>query len=174
MRAMDESPGTAQAPRRPEPVPAVAPHLAPDPAPPPPAPRRSAVPIALGVLAVAAIVIGVVLWGVAPRGTPAAEGGGADPGRTLEPIQPRADARTGEQVAPFSGFAVSVETDPPGALVSIGGVPRGEAPVLAGLDCAPGERVEIAAEKGGFGVARTSTTCRRDALVKLALRLRRR
>jgi hypothetical protein len=91
----------------------------------------------------------------------------------LDPIAPRAAVGTGEQIAPFTGFAVSVDTDPPGALVSIAGVPRGEAPVLAGLDCSPGDRVEIAAEKGGWAVARTATTCRADALVKLTVRLRR-
>ena len=76
-------------------------------------------------------------------------------------------------VAPFSGFAVSVDTEPSGALVSVGGVPRGEAPVLAGLDCSPGDPVEISAQKAGFAVARTTTTCRRDTLVKLTVRLAR-
>jgi hypothetical protein len=175
MRAMDETPGAAEQVRRPDPEPVAWPRAARDPAPLPrparPA-RPGAAPIAVGALVAAAGVAAIVAWGVSPRrgAAPAAEG---DPGRTLEPIRARAEVWSGEQVAPFSGFAVSVETEPPGALVSIGGVPRGEAPVLAGLDCAPGARVEIAAEKGGFPVARAATTCRKDALVKLTVRLHR-
>jgi hypothetical protein len=167
---MDDVPGATEEPRRPEHEPAVVPHLAPAPGP-PPAPRRSALPVGLGALAAAAIVIGLVAWGLAPRSTPATIAG--DRVRLLEPIQPRADAQTGEQVAPFSGFAVSVDTVPGGALVSVGGVPRGEAPVLAGLECSPGDQVEITAEKSGFAVARTTTLCRADTLVKLTVRLRR-
>jgi len=172
MRGMDDFPGAAEESRRPEREPAASPHLAPEPAPPPPPRRRSALRVGLGAVAAGAIVIGLVLWGVAPRSAPVTLAG-AEGGRVLDPIRPRSDARSGEQVAPFSGFAVSVETDPPGAVVTIGGVPRGESPVLAGLDCSPGDKVEITAEKGGYAVARTATTCRADALVKLNVRLRR-
>jgi hypothetical protein len=172
MRAMDEFSGAAKEPARSDDAPAVSPHLAPDPTP-PPRPRRSVLPVALGAIAAAAIVIGLVRWGFAPRGATVTLESGGDKGQVLEPLQPRADVRTGEQVAPFSGFAVSVDTDPPGAVVSVGGVPRGESPVMAGLDCAPGDAVEITAEKGGFAVARARTTCRRDALVKLTVRLQR-
>ncbi len=151
--------------------PAASPRLAPDPEP-PSRRRRSAGPAVAGAIAVAAIVAGVVAWAVAPRSA-SLDAPGAEQGRALEPLRPRADARTGEEIAPFSGFAVAVDTDPAGAVVSVGGVPRGEAPVLAGVDCAPGARVEIAAEKAGFPAATASTTCRRDALVKLTIPLRR-
>ncbi len=167
---MPDAPGTGEESRRAH-EPAASPHSAPAPEPPPP-PRRSAVPIAVGAVAAAAIVVGVVVWGLAPRSSSVTLAGG-DKGRVLDPLQPRADTQTGEQVAPFSGFAISVDTEPAGALVSVDGVPRGEAPVLAGLECSPGDRVEIAAEKRGFPVTRTWTTCRRDALVKLTIRLRR-
>ena len=160
-------PGSADEPR---PEPAASPYLAPDPE--PPRPRRGAVPVAAGALAAALIVVGLVVWGLAPRSTPVTLAG-AGKGHVLDPLKPRADAQTGEQVAPFSGFAISVDTEPAGAVVSVDGVPRGEAPVLAGLDCSPGDRVEIAAQKSGFPVTRTFTTCRRDALVKLTVRLRR-
>jgi hypothetical protein len=134
--------------------------------------RSGALPIALWALAAGAVVIGVVWWALAPRGTAGAGDGRDAPGRLLDPLRAAAVPGADEEVAPFSGFAVSVETDPPGAVVSIAGVPRGEAPVLAGLGCAAGDRIEIAAEKAGFPVARTQTTCRRDALVKITVRLR--
>jgi hypothetical protein len=169
---MDDFPGAAEASPRREPEPAASPFLV-SPDEPAPPPRRSALPIGLGALAAAAVVIVLVVWLVAPRSATVTLEGGGEKGRALDPIQPRSDARTGEKVAPFSGFAVSVDTDPPGAVVSIAGVPRGEAPVLANLDCAAGDRVEISAEKAGFPVARTATACRSDALVKLTLRLRR-
>jgi hypothetical protein len=193
MRAMDDHPAAAKQPRRPEDEPISSPFVVgpddPGPAPAPKrgplpidlralaaalSPRRSAVPVAIGALAAGAIVLALVLWALAPRSASleSIEAAG-DRGRVLEPIRPRADAQTGEQVAPFSGFAVSVDTEPASALVSVGGVPRGEAPVLAGLDCAPGSAVEISAQKAGYAVARTSTTCRRDALVKLTVRLAR-
>ncbi|HEX9052300.1 MAG TPA: PEGA domain-containing protein [Anaeromyxobacter sp.] len=187
---MDEHPAAARQPPRPEDEPLSSPFLvAPDDPGPPSArrrglldvralaaalaPGRGAARVWLGALAAAAIVVALVLWGLAPRTRSLEAGEDAARGRVLDPIRPRADARTGEQVAPFSGFAVSVETEPAGALVSVGGVPRGEAPVLAGLDCAPGDRVEISAQKAGYAVARTGTTCRRDALVKLTVRLAR-
>ncbi|WP_248352394.1 PEGA domain-containing protein [Anaeromyxobacter oryzae] len=148
-------------------------------------PRR---PGAGGRAAVALALIGAALllvlgFGLAARcrggGPPAA--GAADsaaaaagaPGgdAVLAPIQARRDAGTGEEVAPFSGFALSIETDPPGALVTVGGVPRGEAPVLAGLDCTPGEPIAVRAERRGRRTARATVACRRDALVKLTLRL---
>ncbi len=143
-----ESPETAPAPRR----------------------RRNPLPIALGAAAASVIVIAIVLWAVAPRDASVALAGG-DKGDVLAPLRPRSDLQTGEQVAPFTGFAVSVDTDPAGAVVTIAGVPRGEAPVLAGVDCAAGDKVEITAEKQGFAVARAATTCRKDALVKLTVRL---
>jgi hypothetical protein len=94
-----------------------------------------------------------------------------DTDRYLRPIETAADPRTGEEVAPFSGFAVSVETDPPDALVTIAGVERGESPVLAGVECEPGAKVPIRVEKPGFPPARATTTCRTDVLVKLTVRL---
>lgn len=94
-----------------------------------------------------------------------------DTDKYLRPIETAADPRTGEELAPFSGFAVSVETEPPDALVTIAGIERGESPVLAGVECKPGTKVPIRVEKPGFPPARTATTCRTDALVKLTIRL---
>ena len=170
MRAMADAPAGGADPR-PADEPSAAPPLPHDPSS-LPARTRSAAPILLGALAAAAIVAAVVAWALAPRSVPVLQAGSAA-GSALDPIRPRADAQTGEQVAPFSGFAVSVDTEPSGALVSVDGVPRGEAPVIAGVDCSPGDRVELAAERTGFPVTRTWTTCRRDTLVKLTVRLRR-
>ena len=124
--------------------------------------RRSRVAIAAGVALVAAALVTAAV--LRSRGAPAAAGDG----QALAPIQTARDAATGEDVEPFSGFAVSVETDPPGAMVSIAGVPRGEAPVLADVRCAPGDPVPIRAQLGGRAADR-ATACRRDALVKLRL-----
>jgi hypothetical protein len=130
------------------------------------------------VIGGAALVIGL-LWFVAssmgarrPAERPHEPAQEIDTSHYLAPLQTEATAE-GEETAPFSGFAVSVETEPPGGLVSIAGVPRGEAPVLAGLDCTPGAKIEVRAEKAGFAPARARTTCRADTLVKLTVRLAR-
>jgi hypothetical protein len=150
---------------------AASPHLAPDPDPAPPTRRRGAPKVALAAAA-ALVLAGVLAWALAPRTTVVLPDG-AEGGRALAPLQTAADPRTGEETAPFSGFAVSVDTVPAGALVTIDGVERGEAPVLAGIECSPGERVEIGARRRGLPPARAATTCRADTLVKLTVRLSR-
>lgn len=97
---------------------------------------------------------------------------GESPGTLIAPLEAAADPTTGEVVSAFSGFAVSVETEPPGAIVTIDGKVRGESPVFAGLDCRPGDEVRIRAEKAGSGAAKATTTCRADTLVRRSLRLR--
>lgn len=124
---------------------------------------------ALAVLAGLGWAAASVLRGpgrAAPRAEPAVAVEGS---KLLPPLAVRAEGD--ELTAVFSGFAVSVETDPPGAVVSIAGTPRGEAPVLAGVECAPGSAVEVVAELPGRTPARRATTCRPDTLVKLTLRL---
>ncbi len=131
---------------------------------------RWAVLLALGL----ACGLGI-LWAAAralrPADRPHEPAEAVDTDRYLRPFETAADPSTGEEIAPFSGFAVSVETEPPDALVTIAGVERGEAPVLAGIECKPGTKVAIRVEKPGFPAARTATTCRTDALVKLTVRL---
>lgn len=143
-------------------------------APPPPPPQRPPLRHAPGILRVVALAVAFVgaaalLVAFALRGRPAAP---STPLTALPPLEAEHDQRTGEDVAPFSGFAVSVETVPPGALVLVDGVARGEAPVLAGLDCPPGREIEIRAEAAGRRAA-TRVACRADALVKVTLRLER-
>jgi PEGA domain-containing protein len=94
-----------------------------------------------------------------------------DTDRYIGPIETELEPGTGERVAPFSGFAVSIETEPGDALVTIAGVERGESPVLAGVECKPGTKVPVRVAKTGFRAARASTVCRTDALVKLIIRL---
>ncbi len=133
--------------------------------------RRRLVALTAGGAVVAALV---VLFAALPRsGGTNASPGKIDGQQVLPPIATAADPATGERTAPFDGFAVSVETEPGGALVLVGGVPRGEAPVIAGVDCDPGEDVEIRAERAGFRPALAKTVCRNDTLVKLVVRLRR-
>jgi hypothetical protein len=132
------------------------------------------------LLSGAAVSVGL-LWmalSVLPGGSrPAAEKRGEpaeeiDTAHYLAPLKTAASGG-GEEIAPFSGFAVSVDTEPAGGIVTIAGVPRGEAPVLANLECKPGAKVVIGAEKAGVGSARAVTTCRTDTLVKLTVRLAR-
>jgi hypothetical protein len=82
-------------------------------------------------------------------------------------------ASADEETAPFSGFAVSIESDPPGAVVWVAGKMRGEAPVLSNVSCGGAETIEVRAEKPGFRPVRRAVRCRADTLVKLTLRLER-
>jgi hypothetical protein len=133
----------------------------------------------VGLVAVLAAGVGAALFAVPRlRSAPAEEArpheqAELDTADYLAPLETRGDPRTGEETAPFTGFAVSVETEPEDALVTIAGVERGESPVLAGVACRPGERVVVRAEKAGYRPARAATTCRQDLLVKLTLRLSR-
>jgi hypothetical protein len=152
------------------PVPAASPHTAPPEGEEPlPRPR-------LGLGARIAIVAATVAAGAAallltrsPRDPAVA--GRVPGGDVLAPIAGERDAGSGEEVVPFQGFAVSVETDPPGAVVTVDGVRRGESPAFAGVECSPGDPVEVVAEAPGRAPARAGTICRRDALVRLRLRL---
>ncbi len=134
--------------------------------------RRRLVVLGIAAASVAAFL---GLLAALPRSSGTGNAGpeAIDGSQVLRPLATAADPATGERTAPFEGFAVSVETQPPGALVLVGGVPRGEAPVLAGVDCEPGAVVEIRAEKAGLKPARATTRCRSDTLVKLVVRLRR-
>jgi hypothetical protein len=137
--------------------------------------RRLALVVAGGAVAIGLLWLSVSSMPGARRGVEEKRGEPAqeiDTSHYLAPIKTEAAAE-GEETAPFSGFAISVETEPPGGVVSIAGVPRGEAPVLAGVDCAPGAKLEVRAEKAGFAPARVRTTCRADTLVKLTVRLAR-
>jgi hypothetical protein len=79
----------------------------------------------------------------------------------------------GEETSPFTGFAVSIETEPPGAVITIGGKLRGEAPVLASIDCQGTEVLRVVARKDGYRPAQRELRCRADELVKLKLVLER-
>ena len=122
------------------------------------------------VVALAAIAVGaaVALWPRKPRH----EIPEMDFSTYLPPIKTE-KTTTGEETSPFTGFAVSIDTEPAGAVVSIGGVVRGEAPVLANVSCRAGDQVEVRAERQGFSPARRQVACRADTLVKLTLRLQR-
>jgi hypothetical protein len=126
---------------------------------------RLAVALALVAVAVGA---GVAFW---PR-KPAHEPAEMDFSVYLPPIKTQ-PAAGGEETSPFTGFAVSIESDPPGAVVAIAGVVRGEAPVLANVPCRGSERIQVRAEKPGFKPARREVACRADTLVKLTLLLER-
>jgi len=127
------------------------------------------------VLLAAGLVAGVAVAWIATRALrpdrPHEPAEQIDTDRYLRPIETSAEPGSGEQIAPFSGFAISVETEPEDALVTIAGVERGESPVLAGVECKPGTKVPIRVEKPGFRPARATTLCRADALVKLTVRL---
>lgn len=82
-------------------------------------------------------------------------------------------AAADEETAPFNGFAVSIDSEPPGAVVWVAGKVRGEAPVLSNVSCGGAESIEVRAEKPGFRPVRRAVRCRDDTLVKLTLRLQR-
>ncbi|HEY6002557.1 MAG TPA: PEGA domain-containing protein [Anaeromyxobacter sp.] len=130
--------------------------------------------LALGLaagLAVAFVAARALRAGRATADRPGEPPEAIDRDSYLRPLESEVEAAGGERIAPFSGFAVSVETEPEAALVTIAGVERGEAPVLAGVECKPGAKVPIRVVKPGFRPARASTLCRSDALVKLTIRL---
>jgi hypothetical protein len=79
---------------------------------------------------------------------------------------------SGERVRRFEGFGVSVESRPPGAEVRVNGKALGETPLVASVDCTPGERVEVEVKKGSRAPVRQTTRCRKDQLVELSVELR--
>jgi len=135
-------------------------------------PRRRALAIGAAALAIALVGAGALALRArrAPKAPPAPERIWA--GTLLSPVGASGASRDGERTAPFSGFALQIETEPAGAIVDVDGVVRGESPVFAGVDCAPGARVVVRARSGAVASER-ATTCRKDTLVGLTLRLRR-
>lgn len=131
--------------------------------------RRLAI-VVIGLAAGVGTAWAIVSWAGPLRGPAREVPEEIDTADYLAPLRTTAGPG-GEEVAPFDGFAVSVETDPPGALVEVAGVPRGEAPVLAGIECRPGASVSVRAELAGRPPAVVKTACREDTLVKLTLRL---
>lgn len=124
---------------------------------------------AIAAVAAAAIVGLVFAIRALPRPHPS-EPAEIDRSVYLAPIKTEA-AGHGEETSPFAGFAVSIDTDPPGAVVSIGGVVRGEAPVLSNVACRGSDKVQIRAAKPGFRPVHRELSCRADTLVKVTLHL---
>lgn len=140
-------------------------------------PRRARRPerraLAIGAVAVAvALAVGAGALAVrsrrAPEPTPQLDRLWA--GTLLSPVGASGAPGDAERTTAFSGFALQVETDPSGAVVEVNGVVRGESPVFADVACAPGARVVVRARSSGAAAERT-TTCRKDTLVGLTLRL---
>ncbi len=129
--------------------------------------RIAAIAAAAAVGVVALWYAGSALRARRPASEPAAE---IDQSVYLLPIKTEQVAQ-GEETSPFQGFAVSVDTVPAGGVISIGGVVRGEAPVLANLECRGAEKLEVRADKAGFRPVRRQVGCRTDTLVKLTLTL---
>jgi hypothetical protein len=92
--------------------------------------------------------------------------------QTIAPRDGARDRASGEEVAPFQGFAVDVETSPSGARVLVDGADVGASPILATVKCAPGAPVEVRADRGGLR-GRAVTRCRADAVVKVRVDLSR-
>jgi hypothetical protein len=137
-------------------------------------PRYRRLGALLGALALAIVVAFVALRATQklPPTKKFEPAGEIDRSVYLPPIKTER-APGGEEVSPFDGFAVSIETEPPGAMVSIAGKERGEAPVLANVECKGQEPVFIVARKEGFQPSRRELPCRADQLVKLKLVLAR-
>jgi hypothetical protein len=131
--------------------------------------RRIAAIVGAAALAIGAAWLALSALPRPRRAEPAEE---IDRSVYLPPIETR-PTPAGEETSPFTGFAVAIDTDPPGALVSVGAAVRGEAPVLANVPCRGSEKVRIRAEKRGYRPASRDVACRTDTLVKLTLRLER-
>lgn len=87
-----------------------------------------------------------------------------------------ADARredSGEVTSRFHGFGISVETEPAGARVLLHGEDLGETPLIASVDCTPGEVVRVRLERPPLRPQERSTTCRENTLVELSAKLSR-
>lgn len=79
----------------------------------------------------------------------------------------------GERVAPFQGFGLSIDSTPPGARVLVGGQMVGETPILTSVDCVAGDPVEVRLERKPYQPQVRTVRCRADALLSLAVTLRR-
>jgi hypothetical protein len=91
----------------------------------------------------------------------------------ISPHKEELDRASGEVLLPFQGFAVSVETEPAGARVTVDEREIGESPALAAVECQPGSPVRIRVEKAPLHPQERTTRCRADKLVKLRVRLTR-
>jgi hypothetical protein len=90
----------------------------------------------------------------------------------IVPEDARPDA-SGETVRRFQGFGISVESAPEGARVLVNGADKGETPLVASVECTPGDPVRIELQKPPLSPQQRVTTCRADALVELSVKLAR-
>lgn len=88
------------------------------------------------------------------------------------PAQPSVNRDSTEESSAFEGYVLVVDSEPSGATVLVNGKNQGEVPVSVGLDCNPGDRVLVELSLQGFERARHTTTCKRDTMVKVSARLR--
>jgi hypothetical protein len=76
-----------------------------------------------------------------------------------------------EAVLPFDGFGVSADSSPGGARVYAADRLLGVTPVASSVDCQPGQEVQLRFELAGHRPKLLTTRCRKDALVKIRVRL---
>lgn len=91
---------------------------------------------------------------------------------TMAPREARRDA-TGELVAPFQGFGLSLESTPAGASVRVAGRDVGETPLVTTVDCQPGDEIEVRVERRPYRPAIRKVRCRADALLTVQVSLTR-
>jgi hypothetical protein len=139
--------------------------------------------VAAGALGVAVISAAALWWTTDKRGPRVAEV--LDPvkesahlGKTLESgwgkssfIAAQDPAGPGEQVSPFDGFAVRVESTPEGARVTAAGKELGTTPLATGIECTPGEELRVRIERSRYRTVERTTRCRKDALVTIRVAL---
>jgi hypothetical protein len=87
------------------------------------------------------------------------------------PRSDRIDPQTGERVAAFEGFGLTIDTQPPGASIHVNGEDKGTSPLLTTVNCAPGDEVRVEARRGRLR-GRAVTRCRADQLARLRMTLR--
>lgn len=129
--------------------------------------RRRAVALGLGAVA---LLLGLALAArIALRPSLAdltkEERAGWANARTLSPSDD--PGPQGEQVVPFEGFAIAADSEPPGAEVSADGRALGQTPLVAGVECVPGQPLVVRFRFTGKAVRERTIACRADGLVKL-------
>ena len=144
---------------------------------------RSGLPLILGIaglLVLLAAAAAVVLW---PKAQDLVAGAGAGAGAEAKPSIYAVGASSGKPLKPGGvsvdesddeGFVLMVESEPPGASVSVDGTVRGEAPAAMNLDCTPGAQLKVELTREGYAKLEHTLACGKDRMVRLRAKLQKR
>ncbi|WP_164013162.1 PEGA domain-containing protein [Pyxidicoccus trucidator] len=175
MRGVDV-PGAVKAP--PGATPASPRKAVPEPPPPPPArPLAAVLALGSGACALLAAVL-LVLPEFRHLGTSsdevlAAQGAETTLAPRFDSSAPVAEGQVREQHDTLRGISVlMIESEPPGATVTVDGVKQGSTPLSLTPICNPGNPLRVKLVRKGFDSLEHVTVCREDTMTKLTARLR--